>query len=110
MSTTTAVRKVEHASDVDFHKKVLRSDQPVLVDFYADWCGPCKALSPLLEEVSREVNGAKVVKVNVDENPELAARYGIEALPSLLVFKDGKVATRQIGMASKSQLKNMLMR
>ena len=101
-------RMVEHANEADFARLVLQSDVPVLVDFYADWCGPCRTLAPVLEEVARETPHAKVVKVNVDQNPQLAARYGISSIPSVIVFKQGKVATRHTGLASKSQLKTML--
>ena len=81
---------------------------PVLVDFYASWCGPCKRLAPTLEEVAAESRGARVVKVNVDDSPELAERYDIHSMPSLLVFKNGRVMAREKGVVSKSRLKAML--
>lgn len=102
--------KVYHAGEDSFQQQVLGSDMPVLVDFYADWCGPCKRLSPTLEQVARETPGAKVVKVNVEDSPSLAARYGVSSIPSLKVFKNGEVVAEHVGMASKSQLQAMLRR
>ena len=110
MSTAQAQRKIEHVSRTDFEQKVLKSTVPVLVDFYADWCRPCQMLAPVLEEVARETPHAKIVKVNVDENPELAAQYNVAAIPSLLVFKDGEVAAERTGVARKADLKEMLVR
>ncbi len=100
--------KIEHAGDRDFSDKVLNAEVPVLVDFYADWCGPCRAMAPLLEEIAEEAVDAKVVKVNVDEAPRLASEYGISAIPTLLVFKDGKVVNQHLGMASKGYLKSLI--
>lgn len=99
------VREVGHAA---FERQVLQSKTPVLVDFYASWCGPCRALAPTLQEVAAESPHAVVVKVNVDHNPELAARYGVKSLPSLMVFKDGRVVAQQKGVVSKSRLLAML--
>jgi thioredoxin 1 len=101
-------RAVIHANEATFEQEVLRSDEPVLVDFYANWCGPCKKLAPTLEEVAIESPQARVVKVNIDENPELAAQYSVKSLPSLLVFKDGKVVSRQNGLVNKARLHSML--
>lgn len=109
MPTTQSSSKIEYVNNANFDEKVLQSKVPVLVDFYADWCGPCRALAPALEEVARESAG-KVVKVNVDEAPLLANRYGVSAIPTLLVFKDGEVVGEHIGMASKSMLKALLTR
>ena len=103
-------RKVEFASNESFTRQVLDSEVPTLVDFYAEWCGPCRALSPTLEELARETTDAKIVKVNVDENPELAARYGVSSIPSLAVFKDGQVTAQHMGLASKAELKALLSR
>lgn len=102
--------RVEHAELGSFEQKVLQSSVPVLVDFYADWCGPCRMIAPVLDDVAREVPGARVVKVNVDHNPELASTYGISSIPSLMVFKDGEVIARHVGVASKDRLKNLLTR
>jgi thioredoxin 1 len=99
---------VEHANEANFDQLVLNSDVPVLVDFYADWCGPCKMIAPVLDELAQEATDAIIVKVNVDENPQLAARFGISSIPSLLVFKDGEVADQQVGLANKAQLRSML--
>lgn len=99
---------VHHANDANFDELVLNSDVPVLVDFYAGWCGPCKMIAPVLEELAQEPTGARIVKVNVDENPQLASRYGISSIPSLLVFKDGEVVDQQVGLANKEQLRSMI--
>lgn len=99
---------VEHVNQRSFDEQVLHAEVPVLVDFYATWCGPCKRLAPTLEELAAESPGARVVKVDIDDNPELAARYGVSSVPSLLVFKDGHMTARQNGLASKSQLQAML--
>jgi thioredoxin 1 len=82
-------------SDADFEKEVLQSSEPVVVDFYAEWCGPCKAMSPALEAVAAELKGkVKVVKLDVDQNPETTTKYRIQAMPTLIAFKDGQVADR----------------
>jgi thioredoxin 1 len=101
---------VEHVDDVNFKEKVLGSQVPVLVDFYADWCGPCKMLAPLLEEIANGNPNVKIVKVNVGESPELAARYQINSIPSLKVFKSGKVVAQHVGLADKRRLESMLSR
>ncbi len=110
MKASLPTAPIEHISADQFDKKVLQSDVPVLVDFYAEWCGPCKALAPLLEEVARETPDAKIVKVNVDENYELADRYDITSIPSLLLFKNSSLAERHMGLANKALLKNILTR
>jgi thioredoxin 1 len=101
-------RTVLHVNEDTFDQHVLRSNVPVLVDFYASWCGPCKKLAPTLEQVAAESPQAKVAKVDINNNPKLAAQYGIKSLPSLLVFRDGRVVAKQQGIVAKSRLKAML--
>ena len=108
LTVTKQQGKIHHANEANFGELVLNSDVPVLVDFYADWCGPCKMIGPVLEELARETTDGKIVKVNVDENPQLAARYGISSIPSLLVFKNGDIVDQQVGLANKAQLRSML--
>jgi thioredoxin 1 len=110
MSVTQATSKVQHANEANFLDIVLKSDVPVLVDFYADWCGPCQRLAPVLEELAAENPGARIVKVNVDQSPSLAAEYGVNSIPSLKVFKNGTVTDQLVGLASKSQLQSLLTR
>jgi thioredoxin 1 len=96
---------VAPVSDKSFQADVLDSKEPVLVDFWAEWCGPCRAVGPVLEEVAGELNGKlKVVKLNVDENPETAAKYGIQSIPTLMIFKNGELASRQIGASPKAKI------
>lgn len=97
--------KLMHVSDSTFEKEVLQSSQPVLVDFYADWCGPCRAIAPIIEEIAHELNTKlKVVKLDVDQNPETAMQYSVQSIPTLLLFKNGKEVERLIGYMSKSKL------
>ncbi len=100
--------RVEYAGDATFGQQVLSSPVPVLVDFYADWCAPCMELAPVLDELAREIPNAKIVKVNVDREPALAARYDVSSIPRLLVFKNGQITADHTGSASKSRLKTML--
>jgi thioredoxin 1 len=108
MPVAYAKSRVQHANDANFRDLVLISDVPVLVDFYADWCGPCQMLAPVLEELAAETPNARVVKVNVDDNPSLASAYRISSIPSLKVFKNGTVTDQFVGLVSKSQLRAML--
>ena len=90
------------ATETNFNEQVLRSPQPVLVDFWAEWCGPCKMIAPLLDEIAREKAGSvKVAKVNVDQNQSLSSKYNIRAIPSLLLFKNGQLRDQVTGMTSK---------
>jgi thioredoxin 1 len=107
-TATTQENKVHHADENNFAELVLESDVPVLVDFYADWCGPCRMIAPVLDELAQETSDAKIVKVNVDHSTELAARYGISSIPNLKVFEDGQVVDEQVGLANKARLKAML--
>ncbi len=92
-------------SDDSFEKDVLKSDTPVLVDFWAEWCGPCKMISPALEEIANALEGrVQIAKVNIDENPMTPQKYGVRGIPTLMLFKDGQVAATKVGAASKTQL------
>jgi thioredoxin 1 len=89
----------------NFQSDVLGSSEPVVVDFWAEWCGPCKMISPALEEISNEMDGkVKIAKINVDENQELAVQYGVRSIPMLLMFKNGEIADQMIGAAPKAKL------
>jgi thioredoxin 1 len=98
-----------HVSDADFENTVLKASLPVLVDFWAPWCGPCRMVSPIIEELSKEYAGKVVfAKVNTDENPATPTQYDIMSIPSLLLFKDGKLVDRAVGMRPKPALKQWL--
>ena len=96
---------IKNVSDGTFDQDVLKSDQPVLVDYWAAWCGPCKMIAPILEEIASEYAGKlTIAKVNVDENQETAAKFGIRGIPTLMLFKYGQVSATKVGALSKSQL------
>ncbi len=100
---------VAKVSDAEFDAEVLKSDKPVVVDFWAEWCGPCRMIAPALEEISGSLaDKVKIVKLNVDENPATAAKYGVMSIPTLMLFKNGELASRQVGAAPKQKLEQWI--
>ena len=99
---------VLHITKDTFEAEVLKSDKPVLLDFFAVWCGPCKMIAPILDEIAEEREDIKVCKINVDEEPELAAKYQVMSIPTLFVIKDGQVANQSLGAKPKAQILAML--
>ena len=96
---------IKHVSDASFEIDVLQADKPVLVDYWAEWCGPCKMIAPILDEVSKTYDGKlRVTKMNVDENRDVPAKYGIRGIPTLMLFKGGELAATKVGALSKAQL------
>ncbi len=97
-------------TDANFEAEVIKSSEPVLVDFFAEWCGPCKAMAPALDQVAQEMAGkVKIVKIDVDQNPEITQRYRIQAMPTLLIFKGGQVAAQQVGaLVQKRKLEDWI--
>lgn len=96
---------IVHVSDDSFQEEVLQSSQPVLIDYWAEWCGPCKMIAPVLEEIADEYSGKlRVAKLNIDENPATPPKYGIRGIPTLMLFKNGNVEATKVGAVSKSQL------
>jgi thioredoxin 1 len=101
--------KTIHTTDAEFETEVLQSNLPVLVDFWAEWCGPCKMIAPILDQLAGEYAGRlKIVKLNIDENPQTPPRYNIRSIPTLLLFDKGSVAAQQVGAVSKAQLESFL--
>ena len=100
---------IKHVSDASFEADVLQADKPVLVDDWAEWCGPCKMIAPILDEVSRDYDGRlQVAKMNVDENRDVPAKFGIRGIPTLMLFKGGQLAATKVGALSKSQLTSFI--
>ncbi len=96
---------IVHVTDDSFESEVLQSNQPVLIDYWAEWCGPCKMIAPVLDDIANEYTGRlKVAKLNIDENPNTPPRYGIRGIPTLMLFKGGEVEATKVGAVSKSQL------
>ena len=98
-------QSIRRVTDDTFEPEVLKADTPVLVDYWAEWCGPCKSIAPILDEVAREYEGRlKIAKINVDENQQVPAKFGIRGIPTLMLFKDGQLAATKVGAMSKAQL------
>ncbi|MFZ4109350.1 MAG: thioredoxin [Polymorphobacter sp.] len=95
-------------TDASFHADVIASEKPVLVDFWAEWCGPCRQIAPALEEINNELAGVDIVKINIDDNPDAPTRYGVRGIPTMILFKNGAPVATKVGAAPKSQLKSWL--
>ncbi|WP_339056479.1 thioredoxin TrxA [Candidatus Regiella endosymbiont of Tuberolachnus salignus] len=102
-------KNIKDLEDKAFQVDVLEASDPVLVDFWAEWCGPCKTLAPILDEIANEYKGKlTVAKLNIDDQQETAKKYGVRGIPTLLLFKDGKIAANQVGLVSKTDIKKLL--
>ena len=100
---------IKHTTDASFDGDILQSKKPVLVDYWAEWCGPCKMIAPILDEVSKDYDGRlQIAKLNVDENRDVPAKFGIRGIPTLMLFKDGKVQATQIGAVNRTQLTQLI--
>jgi len=101
--------KIVHVSDDSFEEEVLNATEPVLIDYWAEWCGPCKMIAPILDELAEEYGEKiKIAKLNIDDNPETPPKYGIRGIPTLMLFKDGSVEATKVGAVSKSQLADFI--
>lgn len=101
--------KIVHTTDAQFEQDIIKSELPVLLDFWAEWCGPCKMIAPILDAIAGDYEGRlKIAKLNIDENPATAPKFGIRGIPTLLLFKDGKVQAQKVGALSQAQLKQFL--
>ncbi len=97
--------KIKYVTDASFEQDVLKADGPVLLDFWAEWCGPCKMIAPLLEDMAKEYDGKiTIAKINVDDNPKVPSEFGVRGIPTLTIFKNGQVAANKVGALSRSQL------
>lgn len=98
-------KNIVHTSDATFDQDILKSNKPVLLDFWAEWCGPCKVIAPVLDEIAEEYKGRlTIAKINIDENPQTPPKFGIRGIPTLILFKNGTVEAQKVGAVSKSQL------
>ena len=100
---------IKHVTDSDFQAEVLESEQPVLVDFWAPWCGPCRVVAPVLEEIAEErAENLRIVKLNIDENPDTPGKYGVRGIPTMLLFKGGEAVAQKVGAAPRSHIQQWL--